>query len=151
MVAAARGRLIAVDGADIPSLATRARAMARRNGRRGGVSLLDASGIFSELGLGGVEIAGSSPRTALLLYAADLAFRLRWQIEPALAAGRTVVAAPYVLTAVECGRAAGVPAEWTTELLRFAPAPALTENVSGRKAFKARTISDLIGPGRRRR
>ena len=147
----AHGRLIAVDGAEIQSLGTRARAIARRNGRRSGVSLLDASGIFSELGLAGVEVAQVSPRTALLLYAADLAFRLRWQIEPALAAGKTVVAAPYILTAVECGRAAGVPAEWTIELLRFAPSPARTEKVSGREAFKARAISDLIAPGRRRR
>ena len=51
-----------------------------------------------------------SARTLLLLYAADLAFRLRWEIRPALAAGRTVVAAPYVDTAVAFGRAAGVPA-----------------------------------------
>ena len=48
-----------------------------------------------------------SARTLLLLYAADLAFRLRWQIRPALAEGRTVVAAPYVDTAVAFGRAAG--------------------------------------------
>ena len=44
----------------------------------------------------------------LLLYAADLAFRLRWEIRPALAEGYTVVAAPYVETAVafgEIGRA----------------------------------------------
>ena len=62
-----------------------------------------------------------SARTLLLLYAADLAFRLRWQIRPALAEGRTVVAAPYVDTAMAFGRAAGLQAGWLTNLFSFAP------------------------------
>src|SRR5262249_56536296 len=65
-----------------------------------------------------------SPRTLLLLYAADLAFRLRWQIRPALLEGRTVVAAPYVATAIAFGRAAGLSSVWLTNLFRFAPRPA---------------------------
>ena len=36
------------------------------------------------------------PQTLVLLYASDLLFRLRWEIRPALAEGRTVVVAPYV-------------------------------------------------------
>ena len=69
-----------------------------------------------------MQAAGApSARTLLLLYAADLAFRLRWEIRPALAEGRTVVAAPYVDTAMAFGRAAGVPVGWLTNLFRFAP------------------------------
>jgi hypothetical protein len=60
----------------------------------------------------------------LLLYAADLAFRLRWEIRPTLADGRAVVAAPYVDSAVAFGRAAGLKAGWLANLFRFAPRPA---------------------------
>src|SRR4029077_14879611 len=62
-----------------------------------------------------------SARTLLLLYADDLAFRLRWEIRPALAAGTTVVAGGSVDTAMAFGRAAGVPVGWLTNLFRFAP------------------------------
>jgi thymidylate kinase len=56
-----------------------------------------AASIFFELhGLESGE--HMSPRTLILLYAADLHFRLRWQILPALDEGQTVVAAPYVET-----------------------------------------------------
>jgi hypothetical protein len=67
------------------------------------------------------EAGAPSARTLLLLYAADLAFRLRWEIRPALAEGRVVVAAPYVDTAVALGRAAGLPSGWLTNLFGFAP------------------------------
>ena len=40
------------------------------------------------------------PRTLILLYAADLAFRLRWQIRPVLEEGTHVIAAPYLETVV---------------------------------------------------
>ena len=42
-------------------------------------------------------------RTLALVYAADLAFRLRWEIRPVLDAGGVVVASPYVETAVAFG------------------------------------------------
>jgi hypothetical protein len=117
-----RGRLVAIDGIDQAAVRAAARDAIRtshRNGApRGGVSHWDASGVFHELEL----VEGiTSPRTLLLLYAADLAFRVRWEIEPALAEGRTVVAAPYVATAVAFGRAVGVPRAWLTNLLQFAP------------------------------
>jgi hypothetical protein len=67
------------------------------------------------------DAGAPSPRTVLLLYAADLAFRLRWQVRPALAEGRTVVVAPYVDTAIAFGRAAGLRANWLKNLFRFAP------------------------------
>lgn len=114
-----RGRLVAIDGVDLSAVRVAAKdAIPRRRAARGGVSYWDASGVFYELGL--VEGA-VTPRTLLLLYAADLAFRVRWEIAPALAEGRTVVAAPYVATAKAFGRAVGLPTAWLTNLLQFAP------------------------------
>jgi len=114
-----RGRLVAIDGVDLAAVRAAARdAIREMNVPRGGVSHWDASGVFHELGLVNGD---ASPRTLLLLYAADLAFRVRWQIAPALAEGRTVVAAPYVATAIAFGRAVGLPSEWLTNLLAFAP------------------------------
>jgi hypothetical protein len=89
--------------------------------RRGGVSVWDASGIFQDLAAADSEAGAPSARMLLLLYAADLAFRLRWEIRPAREEGRVVVAAPYVMTAVAVGRAAGLPGGWLRDLFRFAP------------------------------
>ena len=113
-------RLIAVDGVPAAALLAEARA-ALAGASRGGVSKWDASGVFQELAVADETAGAASARTLLLLYAADLAFRLRWQIRPALADGRTVVAAPYVDTAVAFGRAAGLKPAWLTNLFRFAP------------------------------
>jgi hypothetical protein len=118
-----RGRLFAIDGATHASVATAARAELARCPRRqrGGISWWDASGVFEELAMGSTQAGRASTRTLLLLYAADLAFRLRWEIRPMLDQGRTVVAAPYVDTAVAFGRAAGIPADWLRDLFQFAP------------------------------
>lgn len=116
-----RGRLIAIDGLDLHAVRAAARETVGRIGAsRCAASQWDASGVFHELDL--VDGA-ASPRTLLLLYAADLAFRLRWEIAPALAEGRTVVAAPYVATATAFGRAVGLERSWLANLLRFAPRP----------------------------
>jgi hypothetical protein len=123
---AAKGTLVAVDGANGAALRAAARAedAAAPRAQRGGVSVWDASGVFEDLALADREAAGApSARTLLLLYAADLAFRLRWEIHPTLAEGRTVVAAPYVATAVAFGRAAGLPRGWLNDLFAFAPRP----------------------------
>jgi hypothetical protein len=85
------------------------------------VSGWDASGIFFELGREKMKKGGPSAKTLLMLYATDLAFRLRWEIEPALEEGLTVVAAPYVQTGLAFAAAAGVPKGWARELFRFAP------------------------------
>jgi hypothetical protein len=116
-----RGRLIAIDGLDLHAVRAAARETVRRIGTvHWGVSHWDASAVFHELDL----VDGpASPRTLLLLYAADLAFRTRWEIAPALAEGRTVVAAPYVATATAFGRAVGLERSWLANLLRFAPRP----------------------------
>ena len=113
-------QLIAVDGVDRAALLAGARA-ALGQAAGGGISKWDASGVFQELAVADAAAGTPSARTLLLLYAADLAFRLRWQIRPALAEGRTVVAAPYVHTAWAFGRAAGLSSSWLMNLFRFAP------------------------------
>ena len=117
---AAKATLISVDGVDTADVRTAARA-ALGSPSRGGISRWDASGVFQDLAVADEAAGTPSARTLLLLYAADLAFRVRWHIRPALAEGRTVVAAPYVDTAVAFGRAAGLQAGWLTNLFGFAP------------------------------
>src|SRR5206468_7342285 len=114
--------LIAVDGVDAAAVLAEAHAALGSSGR-GGISRWDASGVFQDLAVADARAGAPSARTLLLLYAADLAFRLRWEIRPTLAEGRTVVAAPYVATAVAFGRAAGLPRGWLNDLFAFAPRP----------------------------
>ncbi len=117
--------LIAVDGLNGAALLEAADAEMARvpRAKRGGISRWDASGVFDELTIAEAEAGRPSARTLLLLYAADLSFRLRWEITPTLADGRTVVAAPYVETAVAFGLAAGLPRAWLSNLFQFAPRP----------------------------
>ena len=124
----AMGTLVAIEGLGDQALVKAARAELDDVPRavRGGCSVWDASGIFGDLIVAGNEAGCPSARTLLLLYAADLAFRLRWEIRPALNKHRHVVAAPYVGTAIAFGRAAGVDAEWLKNLFLFAPRPART-------------------------
>jgi hypothetical protein len=125
--------LIAVDGVNAGAVLAEARA-ALRSPSNGGISQWDASGLFQELAVGEAEAGMPSARTLLLLYAADLAFRLRWEIRPTLAEGRTVVAAPYVDTAMAFGRAAGLKAGWLENLFSFAPRAAERRFVHPRAA-----------------
>jgi len=120
-VTGASGLLVSVDGVNGAAVAKAARkAFSETRRGPGGISSWDASGVFSEMVCGGDEAGPPSARTLLLLYASDLVFRLRWEIEPALAEGKTVVAAPYVETAVAFGRAAGLSGGWLANLFRFA-------------------------------
>src|ERR1043166_2380634 len=132
-------RLIAVDGVEAATVLAEAR-RALGSPSAGGISHWDASGVFQDLAVAAEEAGAPSPRTLLLLYAADLAFRLRWQIRPALAEGRTVVAAPYLFTAMAFGRAAGLPSSWVMNLFRFAPRPGAAivvhESRDGRRGSK---------------
>jgi hypothetical protein len=124
--APAPATLIAVDGTSEAALRKSARALRQRLVSRkvkSGVSWWDASGVFFEVGLGKRKHRAASPRTLLLLYAADLAFRLRWEIRPALVEGRTVIAAPYLDTAFAFGQVCGLSPDWLTALFAFAPAP----------------------------
>ena len=139
---AALGRLIAIDGGHGPGVAAAAKNLARtlRSAQSGGgVSLWDSSGIFTELAAAEPGVQGPSARTFILLYAADLAFRLRWQIGPAIEAGDTVIAAPYVESAKALGIAAGLPRRWLDELFRFAPKPVVCYSVTDRGGRVARS------------
>jgi hypothetical protein len=134
--AGAAGRLIAVDGTRGVDLRRSADLLRRREGSRKsrpGVSWWDASGLFFEIDLGKRKHRTASPRTLLLLYAADLAFRLRWEIRPALESGQSVIAAPYLDTAFAFGRACNLPRAWMTALFGFAPKPDVRYHVQERK------------------
>lgn len=126
--------IIAVEGVLGASLTTAARTIAAQvRTRPAGISVWDASGIFGEVAVT-EEVAGKpSARTLLLLYASDLAFRLRNESGPAFASGQPMVLAPYVNTAIAFASAAGIEPEWVADMLSFAPAPVSTEyaNVSG--------------------
>lgn len=122
----ASGRLIALEGISGAGLMAAAKKL-REQGQQlaVGISKCDGSSIFYELRRGDPTLAKPSPRTLVLLYASDLVFRLRWEIQPALQQGQCVIAVPYVETAVAFGRAAGLPRRWLVELFNFAPRPQL--------------------------
>jgi len=140
---ASAGRLIALDGsrgADVGKSANRLAEALRARGVDCVISRWDASGLFGELSQAG-DRATVSPRTLSLVYAADLAFRLRWEIRTALDSGVVVIAAPYLETAIAFGASCGLPEQWLRELLRFAPQPTLKALARERKldrTWKAR-------------
>ena len=140
----ARGRLVAVEGShgtDVFEAATTLVETLADRGLSAGISRWDASGLFTDIVAAPAAERDISPRTLLLLFAADLAFRLRWEIEPALEQGYVVIAAPYVHTAVTFGTAAGLSREWLTTLLRFAPAATRTvilKDAKPRRVWKRR-------------
>jgi hypothetical protein len=119
------GRLIAVDGSrgkDVTLAASDIVARLKHDGIECAVSRWDASGLFTDLAAGIKDERNVSIRTLSLVYAADLAFRLRWEVRPVLEAGGVVVAAPYVDTAIAFGTICGLDEQWLKELMRFAPA-----------------------------
>lgn len=132
-------RLIAIDGVNGDAVMARARAEIAGLPRagRGGVSGWDASGVFGDLLVAGDDAGRPSARTLLLLYAADLAFRLRWEIRPKLEEGLVVVAAPYVATAIAFGRAAGLHAGWLDDVFGFAPRAADARRVDAAPARRS--------------
>ena len=124
-----RRRLIALDGVQTSDVAAATEVLVESLSARHvtvGVSRFDASGLFGDLAAAAPETRMVSPRTVVLMYAADLAFRLRWEIAPALERGSMIIAAPYVATATSFGLAAGLPADWLRTLFAFAPEPGLT-------------------------
>ena len=134
------GRLIAVDGSrgkDVTVAAGDIVAAFKRDGIECAVSRWDASGLFTDLAAGGRSDRDVSIRTLSLVYAADLAFRLRWEIRPVLEAGGVVIAAPYIDTAVGFGTSCGLDEEWLRLLLRFAPAADFRGLAEERKIDKA--------------
>jgi len=130
------GRLISVDGTrgkDVTLAANDIVARLKHDGIECAVSRWDASGLFTDMtaGIGGER--NVSIRTLSLVYAADLAFRLRWEIRPVLEAGGVVIAAPYIDTAVAFGAICGLDEEWLRRLMRFAPAAGYRGLVDERK------------------
>jgi hypothetical protein len=131
------GRLIAVDGTrgkDVTLAANDLAARLKAEGIECAVSRWDASGLFADLAAG--TSGGISIRTMSLVYAADLAFRLRWEIRPVLEAGGIVIAAPYLDTPVAFGSACGLDPRWLEGLMRFGPAPDFRGLVDERKINK---------------
>ena len=140
----ATGGLVAVDGSRGNDVANAAESLATEIRECGGtcvISRWDASGLFGDFAATDTDDPSVSARTLSLLYAADLAFRLRWEIKPALAQGQIVIAAPYLGTAIALGTACGLPGTWLSDLLRFAPAPTyegLARERKEGKGWKAR-------------
>ena len=134
-----RGRLIAIDGSrgkDTTAAAAALIEALKAKRVECAFSRFDASGLFGELAAAARGDRQISARTLTLVYAADLAFRLRWEIRPVLEAGGVVIAAPYVETAVAFGIACGLREDWIRELLRFAPRPSLRARAEERKINK---------------
>ena len=122
---------------------TAARGLAAENRkRRAAVSGWDASGIFGELMVAEDDAGLPSARTLMLLYAADLAFRLRWEVKPALAQGRMIVVAPYVNTAIAFGRAGRPRSKSLREMFAFAPQPDESRVI---ELAESRSLSDRTG------
>ena len=144
-----RGRLIALDGTNGVMLRSEAERLARLccGAADPAWSLWDASNTFYELRMAKAKNLTPTPRALMLLYASDLLFRLRWEIEPTLKEGRTVVAAPYVESAMAFGVAAGLPKGWIKELFRFAPKPAAAFRLKEKKKGKEKKKDDEGEPG----
>jgi hypothetical protein len=133
----ASGELLSLDVIDGREAVPTANKILGRKSAEGGISTWDASGIFFEIISLEVDDRPSA-RTLVLLYAADLFFRLRWQILPALEEGKRVVAAPYVETGLAFGSVSGLPKRWVDDVFRFAPRPS--------KSFRANaTASANLG------
>jgi hypothetical protein len=117
------GRLVSLDGASGAFLLAETPRLARLVCGEGDPawSQWDASNTFLELRMLKAKNLTPTPRVLILLYASDLLFRVRWEIEPTLGEGRSVVVAPYVHTAIGFGVAAGLQKEWLEELFHFAP------------------------------
>jgi hypothetical protein len=128
--APASGQLLSLDIVEGRDAVAAAKKLLKSRSTDGGLSTWDASSIFFEMN--NLEVNDRpSPRTLVLLYAADLFFRLRWEITPALEQGKCVVAVPYVETAYAFGTLCGLPKKWLTEVFRFAPAAAECFRVAG--------------------
>ena len=116
----ASGKLLSLDIVEGRDAITAAKKLLKSRSVQGGISTWDASSIFFEMN--GLEVNDKpSPRTLVLLYAADLFFRLRWEIIPALEEGKCVVAVPYIDTGYAFGKLSGLSKKWLDEVFRFAP------------------------------
>ena len=116
----ASGQLLSLDVIEGLGAIAAAKRLLKTHAAGGAFSTWDASSIFFEMH--GLEVSDRpSPRTLVLLYAADLFYRLKWEIIPALEEGKCVVATPYLETGFAFGAVAGLPKRWIAEVFRFAP------------------------------
>jgi hypothetical protein len=132
------GRLIGVDGTrakDVNAAADAIVTSLKAKGVDCAVSRWDASGLFTDLAASAHD-RNVSVRSLSLVYAADLAFRLRWEIRPVLEAGGVIIAAPYIETVVAFGGSCGLDEQWIRQLLRFAPRPAIHGRAEERKTHR---------------
>jgi len=114
------GQLLSLDIIEGRDSVRAAKSLLKSKPPQRGISTWDASSIFFEMH--NLEVnERPTPRTLILLYAADLFFRLRWEIIPALEEGKCVVAVPYVETGFAFGNVVGLPNTWLSEVFRFAP------------------------------
>jgi hypothetical protein len=131
----ASGKLLSLDVVEGRDAVSAAKKLLKTHPEQGGISTWDASSIFFEMN--SLEVNDKpSPRTLVLLYAADLFFRLRWEIIPAMAEGKSVVAVPYIQTGIAFGKLAGLPQRWLDEVFRFAPKPTESFRVDPRAPHK---------------
>ena len=129
------GKLLSLDVIQGRDALPAAKKLLRLHSPQGGISTWDASSIFFEMD--GLEVSDRpSARTLVLLYAADLFFRLRWEIIPGLEEGKCVVAAPYTETGFAFGALAGLSKKWLTEVFRFAPKSDESFRVNGSASAK---------------
>jgi len=129
------GQFLSIDVIDGPDVVPAAKRLLKTHSEDGGVSVWDSSSIFFEMH--GLEVSDRpSARTLVLLYAADLCFRLRWEIVPALEEGKCVVAVPYIQTGFAFGAVAGLPQKWLTEVFRFAPNATESYRLNGASSSK---------------
>lgn len=139
----ASGELLSLDVIEGRDAMPAAKKLLKSKPAGGGISTWDASSIFFEMN--GLEVGDRpSPRTLVLLYAADLFFRLRWEIIPALEEGKCVVAAPYVETGFAFGALAGLPKKWLSEVFRFAPKAAESFRVNGSSSKLAAPTAGFV-------
>ncbi len=128
--AVASGQLLSLDVIDGTDSVPAAKRLLKSRAGETGISSWDASSIFFEMHSLGVDEC-PSPRTLVFLYAADMSFRLRWEIIPALREGKCVVAVPYIETGFALGAIAGLPRKWLSEVFRFAPKAQESYRVNG--------------------
>ena len=134
------GQLLSLDVVEGRDAVTAAKSLLKAKPAQRGISTWDASSIFFEMH--NLEVnERPTPRTLILLYAADLFFRLRWEIIPALEEGKCVVAVPYVETGFAFGTVAGLPVKWVREVFRFAPEPKESFRVSAAATGKLGTTT----------
>ena len=127
------GQLLSLDIVEGRDAVPSAKKLLKSRSKSGGISVWDASSVFFEMH--NLEVnEHPSPRTLLLLYSADLFFRLRWEILPALGEGKCVVAVPYVETGLAFGAITGLPKKWLSEVFRFAPKASESFQVNGEDA-----------------